>query len=73
MKNAQAAAGPGRPVQERRDAATHREELEELPGDSPGSSTPGIPPDPASAARQGERDAHVATRGTDANSPSRPG
>lgn len=72
MKNAQRPAGPGRALEERRDAATQQEELEELPGDTPQGTAPAPGGKPAEAAtRHAERDAHAAPRGTDANSPSR--
>lgn len=71
MKNSQRPAGPGRNITERRDAATTREELEELPGDTPGGTAQ--PADDAAAqaaARHAERDAN--TPATDKNSRSRP-
>ena len=73
MTSTQRPAGPGRPIQERRDAASEREELEELPGDTPtGSAQPPADEQAQTATRHAERDSHTRTTGKDANSPSRP-
>jgi hypothetical protein len=72
MKNSQRPAGPGRNTTERRDAATAREELEELPGDTPGGAAPPSGGAQAQAAtRHAERNAHARAPATDANSRSR--
>jgi hypothetical protein len=54
MPHANQPAGPGRPIQERRDAATEREELDEAQGRADDDAQ-----DPTRAARQAERNAHV--------------
>ena len=72
MRNSRTPAGPGRPVNEQRDAATAREELEELPGDTPtGTSSPASGEQVERAARHAERDSSTSVKKTDANSPSR--
>jgi hypothetical protein len=72
MKNSQRPAGPGRNITERRDAATAREELEELPGDTPtGTARPTDGQPAQNATRHAERNAHARAPGTDANSRSR--
>lgn len=56
MPDAKSPAGPGKSTTERREAATEREELEELltPDDEDGNYT--------NAPRAAERDAHVGSR-----------
>ena len=58
MPNANRPAGPGRATQERRDAATEREELEDMTDEAQGQAD-APPRDPSGSARQAERDAHV--------------
>jgi hypothetical protein len=58
MPNANRPAGPGRATQERRDAATEREELEDMTDEAQGQAD-APPRDPSRSARQAERDAHV--------------
>ena len=58
MRNANRPAGPGRPTQERRDATTEREELENMTDEAQGSAD-SPPRDPSRSSRQAERDAHV--------------
>jgi putative intracellular protease/amidase len=55
MRNSNRPSGPGKPVQERRDNASEREELEDMSGAQASESSRG--------ARQAERDAHVNDRG----------
>ena len=72
MKNSQRPAGPGRSTNERRDAATAREELEELPGDTPtGTAAPAGGEAAQAATRHAERNATTRSPGTDANSRSK--
>jgi hypothetical protein len=58
MPHANRPAGPGRPIQERRDASTEREELEEMSDEAQGQAD-APPRDPSRSARQAERVAHV--------------
>ena len=55
MRNSNRPSGPGKPMQERRDSASEREEIDEMGGAQAEDSTRG--------ARQAERDAHVNVRG----------
>ena len=58
MPDSNRPAGPGRATQERRDAATEREELEDMTDAARGQAD-APPRDPARSARQAERDSHV--------------
>ena len=69
MPNSNRPAGPGRATQQRRDAATEREELENMTDEARGQAD-APPPDPSRSARQAERDAHVSGS---VDSDSRPG
>jgi hypothetical protein len=58
MPHADRPAGPGRPTNERRDAATEREELEQMNEEAEGRAD-APEGDPSRSVRQAERDAHV--------------
>jgi hypothetical protein len=64
MSHANRPSGPGKPIQERRDATTEREELDETLDEAQGTAAEGDT-DPTRSARQAERNAHV--KGKDAN------
>lgn len=63
MPDAKSPAGPGKSTTERREAATEREELEEMstPDDEDGNYT--------NATRAAERDAHVSGRDNEGAAP----
>ncbi|WP_028999901.1 hypothetical protein [Azohydromonas australica] len=63
MPDAKSPAGPGKSTTERREAATEREELEEMstPEDEDGNYSRG--------ARTAERDAHVSDRSNQGSAP----
>jgi hypothetical protein len=63
MPDAKSPAGPGKSTTERREAATEREELEEMstPEDEDGNYSRG--------ARTAERDAHVSDRNNQGSAP----
>ena len=58
MRDTNRPSGPGKPIQERRDATTEREELDETLDEAQGPAAEGDT-DPTRSARQAERDAHV--------------
>ena len=58
MRNANQPAGPGKPLNERREAVSEQEELDELNDGASGSAS-GQPVDPTRSARHAERDAHT--------------
>lgn len=64
MPHAKQPSGPGKPIHERRDAATEQEELDETLDQAHGIAAEGDT-DPTRSARQAERDAHV--KNPDAN------
>ena len=57
MRHADRPSGPGKPLQERRDAVTAQEETDELAADD--GSMPPTAEDPVRAARHADRNAHV--------------
>jgi hypothetical protein len=67
MRHANRPSGPGKPTNERRDAAVASEELDETLEDRAGADAEGST-DPARDARGAERNAHVKGRNTTAAS-----
>ena len=65
MPHANRPAGPGKPVQERRDSAKEREELDEMIDEAQGTADE-PDRDRTHGARQAERDAHVKGQDTTA-------
>jgi len=57
MRHADRPSGPGKPIQERRDATAAQEESDEMAADAAGESAP--PGDPGESARHADRNAHA--------------
>jgi len=57
MRNADSPSGPGKPLNERRDAVTEQEESDELAADNAGVAD--VPGDPGENARHADRNAHA--------------
>ena len=59
MTSADRPSGPGKPLQERREAATEQEELDELAAEQAGEPVDAPAEEAAAAARHAERAAHT--------------
>jgi hypothetical protein len=68
MPHANRPSGPGKPTTGQRDAAEHREELEEMSDDPSAEGAAGA--DPTRGPRTAERDAHTKSGGGNAGSDS---
>jgi len=57
MRHADRPSGPGKPIQERRDATAAQEQSDEMAADSTDEAEP--PVDPGESARHADRNAHA--------------